>query len=72
MTHAAIHITGLEVRAGSRMLLQIPELRVRQGERVAVVGPRVGYPYWGARGGQLAQMAWGAPRCAACAPTWAR
>jgi phosphonate transport system ATP-binding protein len=39
MTHAAIHITGLEVRAGSRILLQIPELRVRQGERVAVVGP---------------------------------
>ena len=39
MTHAAIHITGLEVRAGSRILLQIPELYVRQGERVAVVGP---------------------------------
>lgn len=39
MTNNAIRITNLEVRAGNRCLLHIPQLLIRRGERVALVGP---------------------------------
>lgn len=35
----AIDILGLKVEVGGRLLLDLPELRIRHGERVALIGP---------------------------------
>ncbi len=38
MNTPALHIQGLELRVGNRMLLHVPRLHVQAGERVAIVG----------------------------------
>jgi phosphonate transport system ATP-binding protein len=38
VTTPALHIQGLELRLGSRVLLHVPRLHVQAGERVAIVG----------------------------------
>lgn len=38
MNTPALHIQGLELRLGSRVLLHVPRLHVQAGERVAIVG----------------------------------
>ena len=39
MPQAAIHLQQLQWRVGQRRLLDIAELRIEAGERVALVGP---------------------------------
>ena len=38
MTSAVVNIQGLQVRAGARVLLDLPSLRIEGGERVALMG----------------------------------